>query len=213
MHPVIFNESFSFSTRNDLERLQPLSRLLLNMIIAGSKVLPLRPIDRVDMGRYKTGDKIQIFVEESATGRAPKPDYEASTDDGDFAETFRRLQHTCIKNFNFGIRDSPFMLYWKSEEAAVFTVVSIYFDGKEAKDYDVLDTIVNHLRPTTMDVHVKESSWNENGYNEEKLELLARESFLNNLQNCRLIVWDGAFPPPSFILEEPGYAKYELQCE
>ncbi|KAH7702068.1 hypothetical protein AAVH_30786, partial [Aphelenchoides avenae] len=152
-------------------------------------------------GRNEPGDNIQIFVEESSIGDAPVPDYVATVLDGDFAEIFLRLQHTCIKKFNFGIRDSAFMRYWKAQENVAFTVVRIDFRLTDETDYGVLDSVVNHLRPrTTAEVDVEEYLWYDTGYNRDKakkrLELLARESFVNNLQSCSL--------------DEPGYPNYEL---
>lgn len=49
MRPDILYESFFFCPRNELEQLQPLSQSMLNMIDAGSNILPLRPIHLVDM--------------------------------------------------------------------------------------------------------------------------------------------------------------------
>lgn len=51
MLPELRYELLFFYTRDELERLQPLSRSLLKMIVAGSNVLPLRPIGRIDMVR------------------------------------------------------------------------------------------------------------------------------------------------------------------
>ncbi|KAH7707613.1 hypothetical protein AAVH_25143 [Aphelenchoides avenae] len=209
MHPVLFNESFFFCPRVDLESLQLVRRSLLNMIVAGSNVLSLLPVYRVNMDCDDAGAKIQIYVDEDAY----EPGYEASVYEGDFPKTFRCLQNICVKEFIVGIRDSPFLRYWKAQEAAVFTVVSIDFDLTDDTDYDVLDSIVNHLRPrTTEDIHVRESSWRENGHNSKRLKLLARESFLNNLQTCCLNVFENAFPAPAFFLKESSYSNYELEC-
>ncbi|KAH7694618.1 hypothetical protein AAVH_38333, partial [Aphelenchoides avenae] len=221
MLPELRYELLFFYTRNELEHLQPLSQSLLGMIVAGANVLPLRPIYCVDMDCYDAGvyniDKIHIFVEEPADDNEPEPvpDYAASVHDGDFKEIVLRLQNTCIKDFNVGIRDSPFMRYWKAQEATFFTVVSVYFDEAEAKDYDVLDSIMSHLRPKAIAddlFQVDGSWWQENGDNSEKLQLLARASFLKNLQTCRLAIFDAGFPPPSFFLKESGYSNYELWC-
>ncbi|KAH7704031.1 hypothetical protein AAVH_28781 [Aphelenchoides avenae] len=210
MHPILFNESFFFCPRDDLERLQLLSQSLLDMIVAGSNVLPLRPIDRIEMGCNDAADKIQFYIQDDAK----QPDYEALIDVGDFPETFRRLRYTCVKKFNVGIRDNPFLCYWKAQGAAVFTVVIVDFRLADDTDYDVLDSIVNHLRPrTTEEVHVWPDSWHEYGHNSEYLKLLDRESFLNNLQTCRLNGFGNAFPAPAFFLEEPGYPNYELGCD
>lgn len=141
---------------------------------------------------HRPDDKIKIFIEPTPIGGAPKPDYEASTDVGDFAETFRRLQNTCIMDFNFDIRDMPFMRYWKGQGSAAFTVVSIDFCLTDDTDYGVVDSFVNYLRPrTTAAVHIEESLWQENGNSDidrKYLDLLVRESFLTNLQTCRLTV-------------------------
>ncbi|KAH7703578.1 hypothetical protein AAVH_29248 [Aphelenchoides avenae] len=229
MHPILIHESLFFCPRDDLERLQPLSQSLLDIVVKGSKVLPLRPIRHVDMASaiYKQPrmeDKIKIFVGRPTGSDTHEPDYEASIDDGDCAEIFRRLQNTCIKSIWVGIRESAFLRYWRAQETASFTVVSIEFGGLEIADTDVFDSIVNHLRPRTMEVHAEGSSWDENGFdawwhkhgwNEEMLEfnLLARDSCLNYLQICQLNVsWDAAFPPPFFMLEEPGYPNYEFSC-
>ncbi|KAH7698833.1 hypothetical protein AAVH_34069 [Aphelenchoides avenae] len=213
MHPVVFYESFFSCPRDDLERLQPLSRSLLNMIVAGSHVLPLRPIHRVDMD-----DEIKIFVEDHV-----RPDYEASVLDGDFAETFRRLQHTCIKTVLVGISESPFLSYWKAQKTASFTVIilrSLGFDFgwrtdyEATPDYDVLDSIVDHLRPrTNQHVIIDDSSWRENGHNSKYLKALARDSFLNSLQTCRLRAQGNAFPPSGFFLNKPGYRNYEVDAQ
>ncbi|KAH7695671.1 hypothetical protein AAVH_37266, partial [Aphelenchoides avenae] len=162
--------------------------------------------------------RIQIYVK--GQGNVNGPDYEASVHEGDlrFSETFRRLQHTCVKEFIVGIRDSPFLRYWKAQEGAAFTVVSVELELPGTTDYDVLDSIVNHLRPrTTKPVHVWPESWHENGYNSERLKFLARQSFLNNLQTCcltlvsQLSVYKNAFPAPAFFLKKPGYPNYELR--
>lgn len=49
MIPELRYEILFFYTRDELERLQPLSQTMLDMTVKGSKVLPLRPIDRVEM--------------------------------------------------------------------------------------------------------------------------------------------------------------------
>lgn len=133
---------------------------------------------------YDDGDTIEIFVEEDEDDDEPECDYEASVHDGDFAETFRRLQYTCVKFFCVEIHDSPFLRYWNEQEAASFTVVSIDVVLVETTDYDLLDSIVNHLRPKTTCVLV----WEADSYNSERLKLLARDAFLNNLQTCGLMV-------------------------
>ncbi|KAH7707807.1 hypothetical protein AAVH_24962 [Aphelenchoides avenae] len=210
MHPVLFNESFYFCPRDDLERVQPLSRSLLDMIVAGSNVLPLRPIHRVDMG-YGSEDKIRIFVEDPATDGASEPDYEASILDGDFEATIRHLQNTCIMDFNVGIRGSPFLHYWNAQEAAAFTVVSIDFSLAEDTNYGVLDSIVNHLRPRTTGGQMESSLLHLNGYS-VNLELLARESFLNNLQTCHLdVAGSASVLTPAFFFSEPGYPNYDVR--
>ncbi|KAH7701622.1 hypothetical protein AAVH_31242, partial [Aphelenchoides avenae] len=217
MIPELRHELLFFYTRDELERLQPLSQTLLDMIVAGSNVLPLRPICCVDMDYHDVEihsiDMIKIYVEEPTDVDGSVPDYEASIHHGDFAETFSRLRNTCVKEFNVGIRDSPFLRYWRAQEAAVFTMLSIEFRLTNDTDYDILDSIVNCVRPRSKQVLVEESSWHENGYNNEELQLLTRESFLKNLQSCHLAIWEGAFPPPSFILDEPGYPNYELWCK
>lgn len=130
-------------------------------------------------------NKIRIVVEEDEDAIEQASDYEASIHDGDFAGTFRRLQHVCIRDFRVGISDSPFLRYWKSQKAAVFAVERIELDPPEVTDYDLLDSVVNHLRPkTTYDCF----SWAECGYGREELKLLARKSFLNNLQTVRSMV-------------------------
>ncbi|KAH7698546.1 hypothetical protein AAVH_34359 [Aphelenchoides avenae] len=111
MHPALFFESFFFCSRNNLERLQPLSRLLLNMIANGSKDC------------WDPEDVIHICVVERCN---MQPDYEASIH-ADFAEIFLRLQNTCIRRFGVAIRDSPFRRYWNAEETASFTVLRIDF--------------------------------------------------------------------------------------
>lgn len=134
-------------------------------------------------GSYGSEDKIQIFVKMSTIANESEPDYEASVHDGDFEETVRRLQNVRIKYFHFGVRDNAFLRYWVVQETAAFTVVSIdFFDRPEAKDYGLLDAIVNHLRPRTAQFNDYESSWHE------LLKFLYRDSFLRNLQTCRLNV-------------------------
>ncbi|KAH7703640.1 hypothetical protein AAVH_29189 [Aphelenchoides avenae] len=206
MHLNLFYESFFFSTRDDLESLQLVRRSLLNMIVAGSSALPLRPLSAVYYSRevMKKDYKFRIFVDED-------PSYEVSMDDGDVADIFFRLQHTCIKHFSVGIRDSPFLRYWKAQEDAIFIVERINFCLTDDTDYDVLDSMVNHIRPrTTTEVDVWADSWHEDGVSSKYLKVLARDSFLNSLKICRLTAW--AFPPPSFFLNEPGYPIYELWC-
>ncbi|KAH7697303.1 hypothetical protein AAVH_35614, partial [Aphelenchoides avenae] len=159
-------------------------------------------------GGYDVGGKIQIFAEEDEDEDGREPDYEASVHDGDFAETFRRLQHTCVKYFHVEIHNSSFMRYWMAQKTAAFTVVKIDGVLAEATDYDLLDSVVTHIRPRTMFVPV----WGANSYNGEQLKLLARDAFLNLLQTCGLRIWDDAFPPSSFVLSEPGYPNYEMRC-
>ncbi|KAH7695119.1 hypothetical protein AAVH_37827 [Aphelenchoides avenae] len=119
-----------------------------------------------------------------------------------------RLQNTCVRKFFTGIRDSPFMSYWKAQEAAACTVVSIDFYLLGATDYDVLDSIVNHLRPRTTGFSIT-----VNSSRPEYLALLVRDSFLNNLQTCRLDVnFRKCVPTPAFFLEEPGYPNYKVKC-
>ncbi|KAH7700640.1 hypothetical protein AAVH_32237, partial [Aphelenchoides avenae] len=205
MHLILFDESFFFCTRSDLESLQLVRKSLLNIIVAGSNVLPLCPIGRFDMG-YGSEDKIRISVEDPTVADESEPDYEASIIDGNFADTFHRLQHTCIKVFCVGIRDIPFLRYWKAQEADAFVVVSIDFILLETTDYVLLDSIVDHLRPRSTALYARSDSWQENGDRCEYLELLARGSFLHNLQTCRLT---RRFSSPTFF-DEPGYANYEL---
>ncbi|KAH7718044.1 hypothetical protein AAVH_14555 [Aphelenchoides avenae] len=218
MHPVLFYESFFFCSRNDLERLQPMSRSLRNLIVNRSRTLPLRAIDRVFMDVTNVSNpeaEIQVFVKEDGDAYEPEPDYEASLHDGDFAETFRRLQNTCIDFFDVWINDSPFMRYWIAQEAAAFTVVTIYFniDIGFSPDYDVFDSIVNHVRPKTTYVGAEGPSRLEDGMNSEHMKLLARKSLLDSLRTCCLRVFVEGFPPPSFFFNDPGYAKYELWCD
>lgn len=51
MQPELLFESLFFYKRHELERLQPLSRTLFDMINDGSKVLALRPVHWVRMVR------------------------------------------------------------------------------------------------------------------------------------------------------------------
>lgn len=134
--------------------------------------------------------EIQVFVKEDGDAYEPEPDYEASLHDGDFAETFRRLQNTCIDFFDVWINDSPFMRYWIAQEAAAFTVVTIYFniDIGFSPDYDVFDSIVNHVRPKTTYVGAEGPSRLEDGMNSEHMKLLARKSLLDSLRTCCLRV-------------------------
>lgn len=53
MHLDLFNGSFFFCPRSDLESVQLVRRSLLDLIAAGSNVLPLRPIYYVYMVRCK----------------------------------------------------------------------------------------------------------------------------------------------------------------
>ncbi|KAH7717216.1 hypothetical protein AAVH_15327 [Aphelenchoides avenae] len=214
MHPVLFYEAFFFCSRDDLERLQSVSRTLRDMVIHSSNVLPLRTIRYVWMDstrRPSSIEKIHVRVEWLEPGGAGKHDYEASLHGGDFAETVRRLEHACITNFSFGVRDSPFFRYWKAQGSAAFTVENILFLVPDTMDYGILDSIMNHLRPRATAVIVDESSWRKDGC--KKLALLTRDTFLKHLQTCWLAVRHrGGFPPSSFILNEPGYAHYELLC-
>ncbi|KAH7700262.1 hypothetical protein AAVH_32620, partial [Aphelenchoides avenae] len=137
-------------------------------------------------------------------------DYVASIDRGDFAETFRRLQHTCIKDFCVGIRDSAFLRYWKAQETVAFAVVDVEICKPGTMDYDVLHSIVKHLRPRTMSFEV---FWLEDGEKHEWAEMTAHHSFLTNRQTCYLDVEDkDPFPPPAFFLARPGYSNYERYC-
>ncbi|KAH7680120.1 hypothetical protein AAVH_41509, partial [Aphelenchoides avenae] len=135
------------------------------------------------------------------------PDYEDSLRFGarpHFAQTFLRLQNVCVKYFNVGIRDSPFLAYWKAQEAASFTVVRIEFGP--TTEYDLLDSIMNHIRPRSVLFGDEETSFNAD------LKLLTRDSFLNHLLLCRFEVYDDTFPISSFVLSERGYPNYELRC-
>ncbi|KAH7721140.1 hypothetical protein AAVH_11376 [Aphelenchoides avenae] len=171
----------------------------------------------------KPDAEIQIFLKEDEDDDEDEtePDYEASLHDGDFAETFRRLQHTCIKYFDVWIVDSPFLRYWRAQGAAAFTVVTIYFHIEDLElcvdcpietDYEVFDSIVDHVRPKTTLIVAEGYGWHENAMNNVDMKALARQSLLNTLQTCCLRVRVEGFPPPSFFLSEPGYAKYELWC-
>ncbi|KAH7706808.1 hypothetical protein AAVH_16400 [Aphelenchoides avenae] len=194
MNPVLFYEALFFSSRDDLECLQLLSRTLRDMIVYSSNVLPLRPICHVWMN-HESSMTNKIRIQKCAAGGGVEHDYyEASILDGDFAETFRRLQHTSIHNFSVGFRDSPFLRYWKAQEAADFVVIWICFRSRETTDYDTFDSIVNHLRPRITGVAI--ISWCEDGYNSKALKLLARDSVLNHLQTCRL--------------HAPGFPNYEM---
>ncbi|KAH7715345.1 hypothetical protein AAVH_17278 [Aphelenchoides avenae] len=220
MHPVTYYESLLFCIRDDLERLQPVSKSLLNTIVRSSKVLPLRPIHRVYFA-YPIGYSIRIFLKPYADefDHDPVPDYETGVDEeepyyGDFRETFLRLQNTCIKFFNVRIRDSEFLRYWQAQETA-FTVVSINAPvGKHTQDgdYKLLDTIMNFLRPRSTEPYTDESAWQISVKGRLYVELLYRDSFLNNLQTCFLSVWDDDFPPPSFLLDWPSYRSFMVWC-
>ncbi|KAH7706811.1 hypothetical protein AAVH_25958 [Aphelenchoides avenae] len=212
MHPVLFYEALFFSSRDDLECLQLLSRTLRDMIVYSSNVLPLRPICHVWMN-HNSSTTNKIRIEKCAAGGGDEHDYyEASVYDGDFAGTFRRLQHTCINKFSFAVRDSPFLRYWRAQEASDFVVTWICFRQPETTDYDIFDSIVNHLRPRITGVGVVECSWRGNGRYGKAVKLLARDSVLNHLQTCRLRVGSGVFwfPPSSFIFEAPGFPNYEM---
>ncbi|KAH7704950.1 hypothetical protein AAVH_27850 [Aphelenchoides avenae] len=230
MKDVLCHEWLFFCSREDLEPLQLVRKSLRKMIVARSSALPLRSIHRVSVDccheppipNYP--DKIEIFVkedrypEEMTPEEAVKRYYKTSVcDNGDFAGAVRRLQHSCIKNFDVDIGDSPFLRYWMAQEADAFTVLSICINPPEAtKNYELLDAIVNRVRPNTLDVSYESgpSAYGDQTapYNSEYLEVMARDSFLNILQICPLNIWPGAFPPPSFILDEPGYPNYELRC-
>ncbi|KAH7708766.1 hypothetical protein AAVH_23983 [Aphelenchoides avenae] len=214
MHHDLVYESLFNCSRNVLEYLQPLSRSLHDMIVNSSNALPLRPIHHVRMNFSELeGHGMEIYVGDYE-GYAWKPDYTATIygRGHDFPETFRRLQYTCINTFSVGIRNSPFLRHWMRRKNAAFTVVDINFDLTDTKDYDLLDSIVNHLRPKTAGVLVDDSSsYVDDPHKNEGLKLVARGSFLNNLQTCRL--WaDTSFPPPTLFFKEPGYTNYELRC-
>ncbi|KAH7704419.1 hypothetical protein AAVH_28395 [Aphelenchoides avenae] len=209
MHPALFYESFFFCPRDDLERLQPLSQTLLDIIVRGSNVLPLRPIYYVNMDFDEDAkDSIQIFLEQDKDADEQLSDYEASLRDGDFGETFFRLQHICVKCFYVGIRGSPFLDYWKVQEAASFTAVRIEFDT--TTEYALLDSIINHLHPRNVSFgHEKPSLIGKD------LKLLDRDSFLNNLQICRLTsdVVDGIDGlVESFVREGCANGKLQSVC-
>ncbi|KAH7695751.1 hypothetical protein AAVH_22847 [Aphelenchoides avenae] len=209
-----FYESFFFCSRKDLEGLQLVRKSVRKRILRHSQVLPLRPVWRVDMAHY-CYEEIRIFVEQPTCSFDADPDYEHSINDGNFEEAFRRLQNTCINEFFVGIRDSAFLRYWISREDASFTVVSIVFDVADVEDNGtaILDSIINRLRPRTMDTDVEESSWSKYDSNSAYTALLARESFVNSLHTCRLLGAEpGAYSPPDFFLNGPGYANYELCC-
>ena len=61
MHLALFFESFSFCSRDDLESVQLVSQSLLDTIVDGSGVLPLRPIYRVSMvcSKAKIGSPLE----------------------------------------------------------------------------------------------------------------------------------------------------------
>ncbi|KAH7711601.1 hypothetical protein AAVH_21068 [Aphelenchoides avenae] len=179
-----------FYTRDQLERLQPLSRTLFDMIVH-SHALLLRPISIVWMDTDGSNDKIQVS-EDDDTGFL-ESDYEASVRDGDFAET-------------------ALLLYWQAQETD-FTVVNIDVELPERTYFDfVPNAIVRHLRPRAMQFAVTDTAWYGNGDGSEYLELLVRDSFLTSLKTCCLYVQSGAFPPPAFFFNEHGYANYELKC-
>ncbi|KAH7704452.1 hypothetical protein AAVH_28357 [Aphelenchoides avenae] len=217
MKDALCNEWLFFCSRGDLESLQLVRKFLLHTIVARSNALPLRSIYHVNVNHWDPLDKIEIFVEGDRHKAELIPDYETSFRDGDFAEAFCRLQHSYIKLFSIGIEDSPFLRYWEAQKAADLTIVSIDFEPSETLDNDVLDSIVNLLQPRTIDVSFEHclSQWWEDQtapYNSKYLGVLARASFVNSLQTCPLNLWRGAFPPPSFVFNEPGYPNYELKC-
>ncbi|KAH7704451.1 hypothetical protein AAVH_28356, partial [Aphelenchoides avenae] len=228
MKDVLCHEWCFFCSRDDLESLQLVRKKLQKMVVARSNALPLRSIHRVsvdcchDSPVPNPDDKFEIFVkedrypEEMSPEEAVKRYYKTSVRDGDFAGAVRRLQHAFIKNFDVDVGDSPFLQYWMAQEADAFTVLSIYIDPPKATtDYGLLDAIMNRVRPRTLDVSFESgpSFWDELGpYKSKYLEVLARDSFFDSLQVCPLNVWREAFPPPSFILNEPGYPNYELKC-
>lgn len=78
------------------------------------------------------------------------------------------------------------------EETAAFAVAAIRLClpyPSDETDYDLLDTIVNHLRPKATEVGVwSDFSQNEEGYIDVDLKLQARDSLLNTLQVLRLKV-------------------------
>ncbi|KAH7691329.1 hypothetical protein AAVH_40157 [Aphelenchoides avenae] len=213
-----FYESFFFCSRDDLEGLQLVRKSVRNRIVRASRVLPLRSIRHVDM-IYYLEEHICIFVgelpETDPFGDDEEPDYEDSIHDGDFAETFGRLQNACIKEFVIGIRDSAFLRYWISQEAASCTVVSIDFPLHEvaANGTGILDSIMNRLRPRFLADRVEQASWYKYGSNSAYTELLARESFVNSLHTCSLLGANSeAYSPPDFFLNGPSYRNYELCC-
>lgn len=124
---------------------------------------------------------IQISVDDTQI-------YDAPTHYGDFAETYRRLQHTCIKWFDVSICDSPFLRYWMAQEAAVFNVVYIDFRIAFNGHYEIFDSIVKHVRPKTTIVATGGYGWHEAGRNTELMKLLTRKSLLNSLRTCCLRV-------------------------
>ncbi|KAH7707797.1 hypothetical protein AAVH_24952 [Aphelenchoides avenae] len=202
-------EVLRFCTRDVLERIHPDSRVLCDMITDGSNSLPLRILAEVHMS-YLEDDKLQVYL----TGHEDDDEaYEASLRfGGDFEGMFRRLQHSFIKRLYFDISENPFMEYWRAQDRD-FSVKVINFGHilvRENADYGILDSVVSFLRPMVCEVFVQDPALSGD-YNQDYLNRLAREPFLEYITTCSLSVnaYSG-FPPMSFVLSEVGYPHYEI---
>ncbi|KAH7709490.1 hypothetical protein AAVH_23246 [Aphelenchoides avenae] len=204
MQPELRYEILLFCTRNELEHLQPLSRTLLDVIVARAKKLPLRPISWVRMRPAKgwTGlrfdgsvtDVIHFHLNdpEEIDGETEygDPDYETSVMNGDFEELYRRLQNVSIDYFSFDISENRFMQYWRAQQGASnFTVKDIGFRLRADTDYDTLDCIVNFLHPTEFDSVSCSSPSSKYGLTGSQwTDLLKRDSFLSTVKTTSLTV-------------------------
>lgn len=109
--------------------------------------------------------------------------------EGDFEQTFRRLQNICVKDFVIGIRDNPFLRHWmEAQKTAAFTdfiVVNFHIQPTDAATIEVVDSIVNHLRPKAAGFFIQRG---QKKRNEGVLFLMCQDAFLNNLETFRLTV-------------------------
>lgn len=123
----------------------------------------------------------------------------ANADEDLFDSIFNRLQHTFIKKFVTSVHriDVPFMRYWQQyADEADYKIELLELDVYyKDPTYDTVDSIVSFLRPTVVSTEVSALSWmdatdevGQVNLARLDLDLLRRESFLNSVHTCRMIV-------------------------
>lgn len=86
-----------------------------------------------------------------------------------------------------GIHGSRFLNRWTAQPSTDFVVLNIDINLAVEPDYSYLDPIVNLIKPLAMEV-VRKRPGSGNNHDIERLQMLERDAFLNNLQTIRVVV-------------------------